>query len=90
MNKLGNFLSELAINPQQQLAFARDNNASAAIAKLGLSKEEQTAVESKSNAKIAAIFASENTPLAILCADPNPEDPYPDPDPQEPPEEPSE
>ncbi|MBP0016187.1 MAG: hypothetical protein J7647_01365 [Cyanobacteria bacterium SBLK] len=81
MSKLLSFLSDIAINPHQQLVFARDNNASAVIAKLGLSKEEQIAVESKSRATIAAVFANETIPLAVVCGDPNPEDPYPDPDP---------
>ena len=76
MSSLFDFLTDIAINPKQQLAFARQPNA--ATVAVGLAEADMAVVESKSFTKIAAVFANELTPLAVLCMDPSPEDPLPD------------
>ncbi|MBH8552515.1 hypothetical protein I8751_09025 [Nostocaceae cyanobacterium CENA357] len=80
MSSLFDFLTDIAINPKQQIAFAQQPIILTDM--LGLSEIEQAVFESKSSNKIAALFADETTPLAEICNDPNPEDPFPDPDPE--------
>ncbi|MEG4809792.1 hypothetical protein QUA82_18110 [Microcoleus sp. F8-D3] len=86
MSSLFDFLTDIAINPKQQLAFARQPNA--VTAAFGLAEADMAVAESKSFTKITAVFANELTPLAALCMDPSPEDPLPDPDPEPAPNEP--
>lgn len=78
MNNLFHFLTNLAVNPQQQIAFATQPNAMMIAAKL--SPAERNIVESKMSKKITDIFTTPHTLLASVCVDPGP-DPLPDPDP---------
>lgn len=78
MSNLFHFLTDFAINPQKQIAFAKQPNALLVAA--GLSKAEQVVVESKSSNKVAEILANELTRSAFICFDPG-QDPLPDPDP---------
>ncbi|MEG5038831.1 MULTISPECIES: hypothetical protein [unclassified Microcoleus] len=84
MSKLFDFLTTIAVNPQQQIAFV--NEPDAVRVAFGLSETDTILVESKSSTKIAAVFANEINWLAVICCDPNPEDPFPDPDPEPEPE----
>lgn len=86
MSNLFDFLTDIAINPKQQLAFAQQPNAVKVA--VGLDEADMAVVESKSFTKIAAVFANKLTPSAALCMDPSPEDPLPDPDPEPAPNEP--
>ncbi len=78
MSKLFDLLTDLALDPKKQSVFI--NNPSSVMDKVGLSEAEQTAMISKEPAKIAALFADEQVPLALSMGDPGP-DPLPDPDP---------
>ncbi|MFB2972500.1 hypothetical protein ACE1CD_26370 [Aerosakkonema sp. BLCC-F183] len=84
MSKLLNFLTDIAINPKQQIAFAQQPKT--VTDAFGLSEMDKALIESKSRTKITAFFADNLTPLAEICNDPNPEDPFPDPDPEPEPE----
>lgn len=77
MNNLFRFLTDIAVNPKQQLAFA--NSADAVMAAAELSETERAIVDSKSSFRVAEVFAGEQTQLALVCGDPGP-DPTPDPD----------
>jgi hypothetical protein len=79
MDDLLGFLTDIAINPKQQTALAIHPDI--LIDTAGLSEADRAVVKSRSSEKIAAVFANELTTLAVLCADPNPDDPLPDPDP---------
>lgn len=78
MSKLFDLLTDLALDPKKQSVFI--NNPSSVMDKVGLSEAEQTAIISKEPAKIAALFADEQVPIALTFVDPGP-DPLPDPDP---------
>ncbi|AOX02334.1 hypothetical protein BJP34_25400 [Moorena producens PAL-8-15-08-1] len=78
MSKLFDLLTDLALDPNKQSVFI--NNPSSVMDKVGLSEAEQTAMISKEAAKIAALFAEQQVPLALTFMDPGP-DPLPDPDP---------
>ncbi|NEN95242.1 MAG: hypothetical protein F6K50_06765 [Moorea sp. SIO3I7] len=78
MSKLFHLLTDLALDPKKQSVFI--NNPSSVMDKVGLSEAEQTAMISKEAAKITALFADEQVPLALSIGDPGP-DPLPDPDP---------
>ncbi|NEQ14403.1 hypothetical protein [Moorena sp. SIO3A2] len=78
MSKLFNLLTDLALDPNKQSVFI--NNPSSVMDEVGLSEAEQTAIISKEPAKISALFADKQVPLAVTTADPGP-DPLPDPDP---------
>ncbi|NEP29178.1 hypothetical protein [Moorena sp. SIO3I6] len=78
MSKLFDLLTDLALDPKKQSVFI--NNPSSLMDKVGLSEAEQTAMISKEAAKIAALFAEQQVPLALTFFDPGP-DPLPDPDP---------
>ncbi|WGV23564.1 hypothetical protein [Halotia branconii] len=80
MSSLFDFLTDIATNPKQQIAFVQQPVILTDM--LGFSKAAQAAFASKSSQQIAALFADEMTPLAEICNDPNPEDPFPDPDPE--------
>ncbi|MEA5506273.1 hypothetical protein VB735_24815 [Halotia wernerae UHCC 0503] len=80
MSSLFDFLTDIAINPKQQIAFAQQPILMTDLVRL--SEGDQAVFESKSSKQIAALFADEMTPLAEICNDPNPEDPFPDPDPE--------
>ncbi len=82
MSKLLDFLTDLAIDPQKQQAFARFSEAFMDAA--GLSEADKTALKSGDKAKVAAPFAEEFPDLACGAFDPVP-DPLPDPDPLPPP-----
>lgn len=82
LNTLLNFLTDLATNPQKELAFAKNPNTLMDLA--GLSQEYQAILKSKEKTAISAVFTNEFTVLACGCIDPS-EDPLPDPDPAEPP-----
>lgn len=84
MDNLFTFLTDIAVNPNQQLAFAKQPHA--VIVAAGLTEADKAVVESKSSSKIADLFANELPQLAALCIDPSPDDPLPDPD--DPPSEP--
>lgn len=88
MSKLLDFLTDITINPKQQIAFAQQPKT--VTDAFGLSEMDKTLIESKSSTKITAFFADKLTPLAEICNDPNPEDPFPDPDPEPEPEPPKE
>jgi hypothetical protein len=77
MGNLFSFLTDLAVNPKQQLAFANTPDTVMKVA--GLSELEQTLLKSGNNA-VAASFADELFQAAFVTGDPNP-DPLPDPDP---------
>ena len=81
MNKLANFLTDLAINPKQQLAFAKEPDAVMNTA--GLSKMEQLMLKRGNFVQISTAIGNESFPYAQFFADPNP-DPWPDPDPPPP------
>lgn len=86
MSNLLNFLTDIAINPKQQIAFAQQPKTM--MDAFGLSETDKALIGSKSHTKIADFFADRLIPLAEICNDPNPEDPFPDPDPEpEPPPE---
>ncbi len=80
MSSLFDFLTNIAINPKQQIAFAKQPIILTEM--LRFSEVEQAVFESKNSKKIAALFADKTTLLAEICNDPNPEDPFPDPDPE--------
>jgi hypothetical protein len=79
-NNLFNFLTDIAVNPEQQIAFLKQHDA--VTVAFGLSEADQTLVKSRNSNKIAAVFANEIDWSAVVCCDPNPEDPFPDPDPE--------
>jgi hypothetical protein len=76
VNSLFDFLTALATNPKQQLAFARSPEAVMRAA--GLAKAEQTVLKSRD--KVTAVYADDLSSPALCIFDPNP-DPMPDPDP---------
>ncbi|RKZ78247.1 MAG: hypothetical protein DRR19_26740 [Candidatus Parabeggiatoa sp. nov. 1] len=78
MSDLFHFLTDLATNPRQQVAFA--NTPEALMEAAGLSKQEQAVVTSGNSDKVAVSFMDERFQPAIAVVDPNP-DPLPDPDP---------
>lgn len=78
MNRVLDFLNDLATSPQQQFAFA--NTPEATLGRAGLTEMEKQLLQSANHNKISAFFTEENTVLAIGCVDPG-EDPLPDPDP---------
>lgn len=82
MSKLLEVLTDLATNPNK--------NPSDLINEANLSEAERDVIMSREAAKIAAIFAQEETPPALTFADPTP-DPEPDdddlPDPESEPDE---
>ena len=82
MSKLLHFLTDLAINPQKQEAFAKFPNAVMDTA--GLADVDKTALKSRDRTKVAAPFADEFPQIACGTFDPVP-DPLPDPDPSPPP-----
>lgn len=81
MNNLLHFLTDLAINPQKQIAFATDPETLMQIA--GLAEADQEVLKSGERDKIGAAFVNELTRLSRICLDPGP-DPLPDPDPPPP------
>jgi hypothetical protein len=81
MSNLFDFLTDLATNPVQQQAFAKEPDTVMAV--LGLSRVEQTLLKSGNSTQIAAAFADDIFQAALCIGDPGP-DPFPDPDPPEP------
>jgi hypothetical protein len=78
MSNLFSFLTDLAVNPKQQLAFANTPNTVMKVA--GLSESEQAMLKSGNSVHVVATFADELFQAANFVADPSP-DPLPDPDP---------
>lgn len=85
MKKMVDFLTDLAINPRQQTAFAVDPKA--IMQAFGLSDVEQALLTRGDPAQIATAIADPAFQLASLFSDPSP-DPWPDPDPPLPDDEP--
>ncbi|MFB2919720.1 hypothetical protein [Aerosakkonema funiforme] len=84
MDKLFYFLTDLATNPRQQQAFAKDPDSVMDAA--GLSEWERALVKNRNSAQITANFADPSFQAALSIVDPAP-DPLPDPDPpSEPPD----
>jgi len=80
MSKLLEFFTDLATDPQKQLAFA--SNPQAIIKDANLSVEARALVLNRNGAKIASSM-KECPQLAIFFTDPGP-DPDPDSDPPQP------
>lgn len=78
MNKVLDFLTDLATNPQQQFAFA--NAPEATLGQAGLTEMEKQLLQSADKDRISTAFIGEFNILAVACVDPV-EDPLPDPDP---------
>ena len=78
MSNLLHFLTNLAINPREQEAFAKYPDA--VMDKAGLSKSDRAMLKSGDGAQIAVTFADKLFQYAFFITDPNP-DPFPDPDP---------
>jgi hypothetical protein len=78
MSDLFHFMTDLAINPKQQQAFAKSPDA--VMNTIELSESARAVLKSRDNAQITATFADEHFQAAVFVADPNP-DPLPDPDP---------
>ena len=78
MSKVVQLLTDLALDLQKQNTFICEPNS--LMNEMGLSEAEQSAIMSQESAKISALFANEQIPLAISMGDPGP-DPLPDPDP---------
>ncbi|OJJ25722.1 hypothetical protein BI308_09995 [Roseofilum reptotaenium AO1-A] len=85
MNNLVNFLADLAVAPEKQLAFA--GTPKQLLGASGLAELDRQLIERGDKDDIAIALGSELSVLAIAAADPV-EDPFPDPDPSDP--EPSE
>ena len=89
MSELLNFLTDFAVDPQSQVAFAE--NPEGVIEAANLSKVNEATLKSGDKTKITEAFVDElqtNDLAAIvgscIIGDPGP-DPTPDPDPPEPP-----
>lgn len=80
MDRLFDFLTELVLEPREQLAFHQNPNT--LIEKTGLSQTEKFLLKSKDKAKIGAVFTDNSTVLAFACGNPG-DDPLPDPDPDD-------
>jgi len=78
LNALLEFLTAVGTNPDQQLAFTNTPEKTMKLA--GLTDLEQQGVQSGDAKQISALFAKEQTILAVACIDPV-DDPLPDPDP---------
>ncbi|RKZ79344.1 MAG: hypothetical protein DRR19_25085 [Candidatus Parabeggiatoa sp. nov. 1] len=78
MSNLFSFLTDLAVNPKQQEAFA--NMPEAVMNTVGLSNSEQSLLQNGNSHRIAATFADEQFQAALVIGYPTP-DPLPDPDP---------
>ena len=89
MSQLLEFLTNLAIEPSQQQAFAFELTPSIVMAEAGLSRLEQAAIESKTKSRITEIVAREDFQVALTVAIPE-QDPIPDPDDPPPVESPDE
>ena len=83
MVNLFHFLTDLAIEPRKQVAFAQ--NADLIMEVAGLTGADKAVIKSAEKDKISAVFANEFTVLAVGCLEPGP-DPLPDPDPPSPPD----
>ena len=86
LSKLFNFLTDVAANPQRQVAFAQ--SPTAVMDAAGLTQADRAILEGRQTGKIAAAFADELPVLSIAHREPDP-DPSPDPDPTPDPEPPS-
>jgi hypothetical protein len=82
LDKLFDFLTELALHPREQLAFHQNLNT--LIEKAELSQAEKFLLKSKDKDKIGAAFTDNSTVLAFACGNPG-DDPLPDPDDDPPP-----
>ncbi|MCT7975084.1 hypothetical protein [Laspinema olomoucense] len=78
MTNVLELLTDLALDPKQQLAFEQDPEA--AIAHLNLSVTERETLLTGDRQQIESLFAGDRIPLAVIATDPAP-DPLPDPDP---------
>lgn len=78
MSNLFHFLTDLAVNPQKQVAFATDPEALIEMA--GLSEADKAVLKSRDRHKIDMAFTNVHPLLSRTCIDPGP-DPWPDPDP---------
>ena len=77
MTKLLEFLTDVAANPQKQVAFLQGSQG--VLEAAGLTQAELSAIASKDSTRVAAAFADELYPVAIALREPDP-DPTPDPD----------
>ena len=78
MSDLFHFLTDLAVNPKQQLALA--TLPATMMDTIDLSESDKILLKNRNSAKIRAAFADSSFQAATAVADPNP-DPLPDPDP---------
>ena len=78
MSNLYNFLTDLATNPAQQMAFTQ--NPQAVMQQAGLTEIDQAILKSNNQAEVTAVYADELDEPSFCMVDPNP-DPMPDPDP---------
>ncbi len=81
MSQLLHFLTDLASDPQKQLAYEKSPEAFINAARL--SEAEQIFLKSEDKAQVVASFNGDI--LQIVCMEPMP-DPFPDPDPSPPPD----
>ena len=77
MNQLYNFLTDVAVNPQQQAAFLA--NPDAVMSMAGLAEEEQAILNSGERTQISLAFPNEFALCASAFREPDP-DPSPDSD----------
>ncbi len=78
MDNVSHFLIDLAVNPKQQQAFAKEPVT--VMTKVGLSEADQMLLTYGNQAQVSATLADEFFKFAFMFGDPNP-DPWPDPDP---------
>jgi hypothetical protein len=78
MSSLFDFMTDLATNPAQQVAFTQ--NPEAVMQQAGLAEADQAILRSGNQAEVTAMYADELTEPSFCIMDPNP-DPMPDPDP---------
>jgi hypothetical protein len=84
MDNVSRFLIDLAVNPGQQEAFAKEPGT--IMNEVGLSETEQELLKRGNRAQISASLADEFSQPAYCVYDPNP-DPWPEPDPPPPPDD---
>jgi hypothetical protein len=78
MSNLFDFLTDLATNPKQQVAFRQTPDAVMEAA--GLTETEQTVIKSGDRINVVDVYSDELDSPTFCMVDPNP-DPMPDPDP---------
>jgi len=81
LNNLVNFLADLAVAPEKQLAFA--GTPKQLLEASGLAELDKQLIKRGQKDDIAIALGRDLSVLAIAAADPV-EDPFPDPDPSEP------